>query len=184
MRWWVVALMMIGASAEAGGGRRGEFNFGPYRWSPGFSTWNVHGGRSRFGVSPYYVNPYLYWNPYAYAWYPQQTVNLDDLAVNRPNPEPVVEQAPAPPQQPVVIVLQDARPAPAPAPEPVVVPVPVPTPAPVAAPAAVAAPEPAKPQTPGPDVYVWTDDEGTMHYSTLVPPEYRAKAKKLATLNR
>jgi hypothetical protein len=32
---------------------------------------------------------------------------------------------------------------------------------------------------PGPDVYSWTDDDGVVHYSTKVPPEAKAKAKKL-----
>lgn len=37
-------------------------------------------------------------------------------------------------------------------------------------------PAEAKPQTPGNEVYKWTDDEGVVHYSTKVPPEAASRA--------
>ncbi|MEW5743502.1 MAG: DUF4124 domain-containing protein [Myxococcota bacterium] len=42
--------------------------------------------------------------------------------------------------------------------------------------AAKAPPAAAKPETPGNDVYRWTDDEGVVHYSTRVPAEVASKA--------
>lgn len=42
-------------------------------------------------------------------------------------------------------------------------------------------PKPAAPWTPGNDVYRWTDAEGVVHYSTSVPPEARATAKKVGS---
>jgi hypothetical protein len=75
-----------------------------------------------------------------------------------------------------VVVVQQPAPAPAPVPAPAVTP--DPTPAPIAAVPAVEA----KPHTPGPDVYLWVDEDGVTHYSTNVPDAYKAKAKKLSTL--
>lgn len=39
------------------------------------------------------------------------------------------------------------------------------------------APAPPRDETPGNEVYRWTDDDGVTHYSTRVPPEVAGKAK-------
>jgi len=40
-------------------------------------------------------------------------------------------------------------------------------------------PVPAKPSTPGNDVYEWTDAEGVVHFSTSVPASARASARRV-----
>ncbi len=188
MRALGIALLVVAGAAVAGGRHRGgsagpQYRFGPYTWSNHFD------GRASWAGQRPRVIPYAYVNPYAYAlpywgWY-TAPYTLNELpAVNQPPPEP---PQPAERETPTVVVFQAPAPAPAPEPAPapqVVVVQPAPAPAPVAAPAPAAVAEAPKPQTPGPDVYLWTDADGTVHYSTLVPDDAKGRAKKLAKLSR
>jgi len=210
MKTILVAAILVAVPAMAGGGSRHGGNAGNAGGGRGggvnvqgnFGPWRVNSQVNPTFLNPYQASPYAttnpygvvtpYANPYGAFWY-SVPYTLDEMpAVNRPRqrepePEPVVVERE---EKPTVIVLQAA---PAPAPEPaqvqvVAVPVaPAPAPAPVVAAPVEAAPAPAaveaKPRTPGNEVYRWVDADGVTHYSTMVPEDQKAKAKKLATLS-
>jgi hypothetical protein len=181
-----VVALAGGRHGGGGGGVQATGNFGPWRVQTQVNPTFLN----PYAGSPYNARvPYAY-NPYYGAYWYTVPYTLDEMpAVNktreRPAPvEPVIFEAPQ--RAPEVVVVQ--QPAPEPAPPPVIV-VQQPAPAPVAAP--VAQPEPApvaqpaveqKPHTPGPEVYMWLDEDGVTHYSTNVPDQYKAKAKKLTSL--
>jgi hypothetical protein len=154
-----------------------SFSYAP-SWRALEPTWR--GGylhtRGQRAVTPY-VAPYAY-SPYGYGYgygYPAYGSTYYGFQPSQPEAEP--EPAPAPP--PVVVFERPQAPAPAPAQETpapqviiVQVPVPAPAPAPVAAPVA---PEPPQPKGPPREVYRWTDGDGVVHYSTLVPAGVKAE---------
>ncbi|MFT3836929.1 MAG: hypothetical protein QM723_08025 [Myxococcaceae bacterium] len=176
-----------GRHGGGGGGVNVQGNFGPWRVQTQVNPTylNPYAGSPYAARSPYAINPY-----YGAYWY-SMPYTLDEMpAVNKPRErpapvEPVIFEAPSKPE---VVVVQQPAPEPAPAPQVVIVQQPVP----VAAPAPVAQPEPAppaapaaaveKPRTPGPEVYMWVDEDNVTHYSTNVPDQYKAKAKKLTSL--
>jgi hypothetical protein len=181
MRWLALVLMsslMISSSAFAGGhhfGGQATVNLGvPVYLGP---SWRQYHGPNTPYFPPYY-RQFPTYSPYGYyPYYPASTYPL----YQQPEPQP-------PPPEPQVIEREVVRevPAPAPAPQIIVVQQPAP-PAPVVIaappPAPAEPPKAAAPRTPGPDVYSWTDSDGVVHYSTRVPADAKAKAKKMVAVS-
>jgi len=137
-------------------------------WRGGFVSYpNARHVQGFVPTYPAYSYPMAY-PPYGSTYYGFQPT------------EPEPEQAPPPQSPPQVIVFpapQQPAPAPEPAPPPQIVVVQVPVPTPVPAPEVVAPPkpEPVKPSGPPKEVFRWTDNDGVVHYSTLVPSGVRAE---------
>jgi hypothetical protein len=159
---WIVLSALVATTALAGPRGRGNVNvqFGT-AWLGGASNHPA----PRVVYQPVYV-PLAWW-----TWYPVQ---------------PQVQPAPPPPPEPIIIereIIREVR-APqvivveqAPAPAPAVAPAPPPVaPAPAVE---VAKPQPPAPRVPGPDVFTWIDDDGVTHFSTRVPSEAKARARKV-----
>ncbi len=128
-------------------------------------AWQVGGGLHSRVFVPYGVHPY-YWQWVPYTPPPPPPPQIIYIEREPVREVVVVQLPPVEPPAPVVA-------APAPPPPPVALPLPAPVPLPSAAPLG--------PRVPGPDVFLWTDEDGVVHYSTRVPADARKRAKKLAT---
>ena len=159
MRWLLLGAL-ISTTAFAGPRGRGNVNF---RF---ITPWLIASPRTTPAPTIVYQQP-VYWPLAWWTWYPMQ--------------QPV-QPPPAPEPEPIVIEREVVREVPAPAPQVIIVerePAPVPQAAPAPPPPPVEPAKPLPPQTPGPDVYTWTDDDGVVHFSTRVPASAKARATKV-----
>lgn len=139
---------------------------GDVRFNVNFGNWRVGNVRpTRAFVPQYPVQPQWYWVVYAQPPPPSP-----------PAPQIVYVEREANEQPPQIVVVQLP---------PVEVPVPVAPPveaSPVPAQVVAAPAAPLAPRVPGPDVFLWTDEDGVVNYSTRVPADARKRAKKLSSL--
>lgn len=171
VRFLGATMVIISSTAAVGGGWHATM--GPAYTGP----------QPSFNFGRYPVTPRHYPPPYVRPWVQAPFLfwyTLPQVPEAPPPPPPsqptvvYIEREPAHEQAPTVIIVQ--QPAPEPPRAAPVVAAPPPPPPVVAAPVG--------PRTPGPDVFHWTDADGVLNYSTRVPVDVRAKAKKLATLTK